>query len=172
MTVIVVREDCHPKKVPLLTIAKPVTGGSDRGLLRTSTERKGLSYDDPSHGTPGTGERRNKHARADNENDTDSAVVNRVNSCTDRGKDAQPSSLPDGSDEQRPTTSKSLDEPETRESSGNVDSTQDELGLNGVLDSSRLEDGSSIVEEVVDAGPLLKKVDEESEQRTPDKLRN
>jgi hypothetical protein len=82
-----------------LTVSKPVTGCSNRSLLRTSTEREALADNDPSHGTPSTGERSDEHAGADDEDDTDSLALLGVNGSTDGGEDSEPTSLPEGTDE-------------------------------------------------------------------------
>lgn len=53
-----------------------------------------------------------------------------------------------------------------------VDGTENELHLERVLNAGGLEDGVSVVEEVVDAGPLLQEVDKDSQKSPVEKLRD
>jgi hypothetical protein len=80
--------------------------------------------------------------------------------------------LPESTDEKGPATTESLNEPETHESSGDVHSTQNKLSLDRVFYTSRLKNGGTVVEKVVDTGPLLEEVNEETEERSPKKLGN
>lgn len=75
MTKIRVSVERHIMTVEELTVSKPVAGCSNRSLLRTSTERETFADNDPSHGTPSTGERSDEHAGADNEDDTDGLAL-------------------------------------------------------------------------------------------------
>lgn len=154
----------------VLTVTEPVAGSSQRGLLGTGAERECLANDDPSHGSPGAGERSNVHAGADNHDNTDGAATLRVDGSADGSKYQQPSGLPQSTNEKGPATAVLLNNVESVKGAGDVHGTHDELGLDRILDTGRLEDGGSVVEEVVDTGPLLEELDAEAEHSAVERL--
>jgi len=79
--------------------------------------------------------------------------------------------LPESAVDQWDTTTEPFDEVQTRESRRDVDGSEDELDEQLVVDARRLEDGGAVVEEVVDAGPLLQELDAEAEERAVDDAR-
>lgn len=90
---------------------------------------------------PSTGKRGDEHAGRHNHDNTGRAVLLRVTSGTDGGKDGQPGSLPESSDEEGPATTKLLDDVQSIQGHEHIDSTEDELHQDGIIDTSGLEDG-------------------------------
>lgn len=154
----------------MLTVSEPVGGGGDRGLLGTGPQGEGLSDDDPAEGTPGGSKGRNKHAGRDNHEDASPAVIHGIHGNTGTGEDNHPGTLPEPADDHGPPATELLDEVQTREGHGDVDSSQDELYHDGILDARRLEDRSTIVEEEVRSGPLLQELECHAEERPVDLL--
>lgn len=155
-----------------LTVSKPVSSGSQRSLLGTSTERESLANDDPGHGTPSTSERGDEHARRHDHDNTNSLVGVGIDGSSDGGENEEPGRLPERTDEQRPAATELLNNVETVESHDNVDSAKNELHQDRVVDAGRREDSSAVVEEVVDTSPLLEEVNEDTEESTVDELGN
>lgn len=103
-------------------------------------------------------------------------------------EDEQPSSLPKTTEDKRHTTTKALDHPKSRDSHGDVDRAENQLGLDGVVDTGGLEDcctilyevsmkrgicaGSTYVEKVVDTGPLLEELKRAAQERAVYKTGN
>jgi hypothetical protein len=63
-----------------------------------------------------------------------------------------------------------LNNVESVEGHGDVDSAQDELHKNRVVNAGRVEYGGAVVEEIVDASPLLEEVDADTEEGTVENL--
>lgn len=77
-------------------------------------------------------------------------------SCnTNNGDDKFTEAHAGSSDEQQPSTADAIDELNTENSHDSVDDVQDDRDNEGILDASLLEEGSSIVENEVDASQLL-----------------
>lgn len=68
-------------------------------------------------------------------------------------------------------TTKVLDDVETTESGTEVDSTQDDLSDEAVVDTSTSHDGSSVVEEVVGTGELLQRLEDHTQDDTEEHAR-
>lgn len=130
-----------------LTVSEPVAGSGDRGLLGTSSKRERLADDDPGDGTPCTSERGDKHARGDNHDNADSLVALGVLGSSHGGEDAHPSSLPESTDEERPASTKLLNHVQAEEGHDDVDRSEDELGQDGIVDTSTGENGGAVVKE-------------------------
>ena len=92
-------------------------------------------------------------------------------SNTDGGEDEEPSSLPASANDQRDTTTNSLNDVKTGKGRDDVDSSKHELNKYRIVDTGRLEDVGSVVEEVIDTGPLLQEMDGAAQQGTVDNTR-
>lgn len=123
-----------------------------------------LADDDPGERTPGHGEGCDEHASGDDHDNSRARVLGWRACDGHRGEDQQPRRLPQSAVDQRNAAAESLDEVQARESRSDVDGSEDELDQQGVVNTSRLEDGRSVVEEVVDAGPLLEELDAETQE--------
>lgn len=134
-------------------VAQPIERGRERSLLSTGTEWECLANDDPDERTPGRRERRDEHTGAHDHDDARRRVLCRWTNNANDGKDEQPSGLPETTEDQRHATAETLDHPETRDGHGDVDSAENQLCLDGVLDTSGVKDCSAVVEEIVDASP-------------------
>lgn len=130
-------------------VTQPVERGGERSLLGTSAEREGLADDDPDEGPPGGSERCNEHASAHDHDNARFCVLCGWTDDTNDGEDEQPSCLPETTKDERHTATETLDHPKSRNGHGYVDCSENQLSLDGVLNTGGLEDGGSIVEEVV-----------------------
>ena len=74
--------------------------------------------------------------------------------------------MPESSPHEWLTTTKVLHDVETEEGAEDVDGTEDDLGDEGVLNTNRLEDGGTVVEEVVGTGELLQTLHDHTKEGT------
>lgn len=144
-----VRSEEGQQKVP-----RPVTGGGEGGGMRTNSEREDLADSDPNAGSPGGSETEDEHAGGKNEDGTGGG---RILVClgTDGSEDDEPSALPKTTDEEGLAATVTFNKPETWEGRDNVDAAENDLGDEWVGETDGLEDGGSVVEEVVGASELL-----------------
>lgn len=130
-------------------VTQPVESGGEGGLLGTSSQRKNFADHNPGKRTPSGSERCNEHASAHDHDNTGFGVLCGWADDTNDGEDEQPSCLPETAVDERHTATETLNHPESRNGHGYVDCSENQLSLDGVFDTGRLEDGSSVVEEVV-----------------------
>ena len=124
---------------------EPVRSSGNRGLLGPSAQRESFTDDRPGERTPSHSEGGDKHASRDNHDDAGAFVLHRRTGSRDTGEDEQPGGLPDRTNDQGNSATKILNHVETRESSGHVNGTQDELDSDRVVDAGGLENGCSVL---------------------------
>lgn len=69
-------------------------------------------------------------------------------SNADGREDEEPSGLPASTNDERDTATNSLDDVEPREGGDDVHSTKNELYQNGIVNTSRLEDTGTVLENI------------------------
>lgn len=89
----------------------------------------------------------------------DALIISRVLGSTGRSEDEEPCRLPDTTNDQGHTTTELLHNVQTTEGAPKVNGAKDDLGDEGILNTNGLEDGSTVVEEVVGASELLERLE-------------
>ena len=128
-------------------VPEPVAGGGNGGLLGTRARGEGLTDENPDTGRPGHGVAENEQTCRHNHELADALVRGRVLSSTGGGEDEQPNGLPDTAEDKRDTTSEGLHDVETAERAAEVDSTENDLRDEGIVDTDRLEDRCAVLDE-------------------------
>lgn len=153
-------------------VPEPVGGSRDTNTTRSDGEREDLANDDPGTGTPGGGEEEDEDGDESNLGVDSADVVGDLSvglvssgrgvgvvesdGDTDDGDEELADKHTSSTDEEDAAAAESLDGPEGERSGEDVDDGEDNRDEEGVLDStSGLEEGSRVVEDEVDTGPLL-----------------
>lgn len=124
---------------------EPVGSSGDRSLLGPSSQRIRLTDDSPSERTPGHGKGSNEHASRDNHDDTGAFILGGGLGGRDTSEDEKPGSLPGRANDEWQSAAELFDHVETRESSGHIDGTKDELYSDRILNAGRVENGCSVL---------------------------
>jgi hypothetical protein len=153
-------------------VREPVGGGGETDTTRSDGDGEDLADDDPGTRTPGGGEPEDEDGDESNLGVDGADVVGdhtvgilgsrrRVgvvesDSDTDDGDEELADKHTKSTDEEDGSTTKSLNSPEREGSGADVDEGEDERDEEDVVDGTGgLEEGSRVVEDEVDTGPLL-----------------
>jgi len=146
-------------------VPEPVGGGGKGHGLGTDTEREDLASDDPSDGTPCGGEEGDVDADESDQNLLSSGVR-----CRDRdthdGDQELANTHAGGTDQEQPPTTKPLNTPHARKSHEDVDNVGGDGDQEGVMNTRVLEEHGTVVEDEVDTGKLLPRLDEDTSKGT------
>lgn len=146
----------------------PVGSGGNTHADSAVLEGIHLTTDGPDDGTPGGGETNNEEASEDNHGDT-GGVGSRVgvdDLVTNGGPDHEADEHPASTVHQTLAAAEVFDDVETRESHTEVDSTQNDGGNVGVVQTDTIEDAGSVVEDEVGTGKLLEGLKSDAEHDT------
>lgn len=130
-------------------LTKPIECCCKRSLLRTSPKRECFTNDDPYERSPSGGEGSNEHASANNHYGSRARMLRRWSDNTDNGENEQPGCLPKASTDQWYSAPKALNQIQTRESACDIDSAENKLNEDRVIDTSCLENNRAILEEML-----------------------
>lgn len=150
-------------------VPDPVASGGQSHTLSTIARREDLSLDSPNHGAPSSSKAKNEETGEDDQNDAWRRGEGRIgevkHEMANRCKDHKADKHPDGAGNERLATAKMLNHVQTNKGDAKVDTVKDDLGNKGV-DLHRLEDGGSVVEEVVGASELLQHLQSHAKSNT------
>lgn len=139
-------------------VPDPVAGSGKSHTLRTVSRREDFCLNGPNHGTPSSGKAKNEETGENDEYNTgcggSRGIVKIKHEMTNGGEDQEANEHPNGTGNERLATTKVLNHVQTNEGDTKVDTVENDLSDKRV-DLHRLEDGGTVVEEVVGTGKLL-----------------
>lgn len=153
-------------------VPEPVGGSRQTNTARSDGDGEDLADDDPGTRTPGGSEPEDEDGNESNLGVDSADVVGdhavgvissgrrvgvvEADSDTDDGDDELANKHTKGTNEEDGSTTESLNSPERQRSGADVDESEDQRDEEDVVDGTgRLEEGSRVVEDEVDTGPLL-----------------
>lgn len=137
-------------------VEKPVGGGGDGERLGTDLEWVELTGVNPADWSPGGSKEEDVEADEGNENLVGDIGIG---GNSDNGDNVLTDEHANCSHQQELTTTDTLNKPHTRDGGDDVDDVGDETDEESVLDSGRLEEGGSVVENEVDTGEFTVSID-------------
>ena len=157
------------RRVTDTKVKEPVGSGGHGKGLGADLEREDLTSDDPGDRPPGAGEEEDVDTDEGNQETLNGEVV-----CADDGSGNSDNELADshanGSEEQETAATPLLDKPETGEGGNDVDAGCDQGDDESIADTGILEEGSTVVEDKVDTGQLLKSLETATSRETLAKI--
>ena len=143
--------------------------GESHALCTVSTGEE-FTADGPDHGAPRCGESKNKEGgKADHSSARRGSVLWIVaveREVSDRGEDQEADEHPGGPCDEGLAAAVVLDDVEAVERSAKVDTIQNHLCDEAVVDAGGLEDDRPVVEEVIGAGELLEHLEGDAERNS------
>ena len=142
-------------------VPEPVGGDGQGHRLGTDVEREDFTGDDPSNGTPRRGEERNVDANESDQNLLSGNVRGR-NRDTNDGNQELANAHAGGTHQEQPPSTEPLHTPHAREGHEHVDDVGGDGDQEGVRNARVLEEHGPIVEDEVDSGQLLPRLNEDA----------
>ena len=151
-------------------VPEPVGGGGQTDTTGADGQRENLADDDPGTGTPGGGEPKDEDGNEGDLGIDGGGVVSQAllgiagirvgvveaNGHTNDGDEELADKHSTGTDDEDSATTEALDSPEGERSGADVDKSENERDEETVLNGTGgLEERGGVVEDEVDAGPLL-----------------
>jgi len=146
-------------------VPQPVGGDGEGHGLGTNVEREDLTGDDPGDRTPCGSEECNVDANESDQNLLSGRVRSRDRDADD-GDQELANAHPGGTDQEQPPTTEPLDAPHPRKCHKHVDDVGGDGDQEGVLNTRILEEDGAVVEDEVDTGELLPRLDEDPSEGT------
>jgi len=132
-------------------------------------QREDLTGDDPSNRTPGGSEECNIEANEGDENFLTSNIPHR-DGDTDDGDDVFAQTHSNGTDDKQTATTETLNTPHSRNGHDHIDNVGDNSNDEWVIDTGILEESGAVVEDEVDSGELLPRLNEDTTEGTESDL--
>ena len=156
--------------IPNEEVPKPVGSSGESHTLGTVFGGEELGNDGPDDGTPGRSVEKNEERGDDNHALAGSGGVLRVlnveHKVSDGGEDHKADEHQGSTSNEGLAATKVLNNVETTKGGSKVDSSENDLSDERVGDTGTLEDGGTIVEEVVGASELLQSLEDNTQKNT------
>ena len=149
---------CEDKAVPELDILDdergeeceeevpyPVRARSEGRLIRPCTRRERLARENPDTGCPRHGIAQDEQTRRDDHEVANALVADGILRGTGSGEDEEPCGLPHTAQDERPPPAEMLHNVDAAECAAEVNTTENDLGDEGVRDADGLEDRRAVL---------------------------